>query len=562
MITHKSPISGIATYGNKYIATAGYDNTIILWDAEKNESIARGQHDHLVNQCRFSHDGKYLVTSSSDYSARVWAVPTMKLVAILSGHTDDVEGLSFHPTSPYIATCSRDRAINIYDFDGKIINHITGHLDDIISVEWMIDSDVVVSSSDDGTIKYWNAFTGELIKNLSFDDVQTDTIAITSQGVIFAGNDNGEIVVINGDEAPTFTPAHKAGIKRLVYSEAVNRLISLSYDRTFKVWKYEHGELTMVSNESFDKIVWPRSCAFLNEDEVVFGTFGNKYARYSLTKREWLSNDIKPTYGINAVLEHNGNIYYVGDSGIVHENNQPIRALGSLCNFLVSFEDHIITGGQTGEIFDAITGEVYYQHSSPLNCGARFTYKGKPALVIGTYTGEGVVFTESEEGKVKFETVISLHQNAIKGISASDEAIFSVCATSAAAYHDVDGFECISYIRNGHDKIANGCVSIGRNGFASVSRDLHLRIWSDKDSTVIPTMHNNSIKCITSDATGRFLALGDYVGFVSVYDCEEKQWLRLSRVSDFGVSSLCFSPTNNGFIAGSYDGKYYNVSIN
>lgn len=562
MITHKSPISGIATYDNKYIATAGYDNTVILWDVEKDESIARGYHDHLVNQCRFSWCGQYLITSSSDYTARIWSVPTMRLLTVLTGHTDDVEGLSFHPEKPYVATCSRDRTIQIYKLDGSLLNVLKGHTDDIISVEWMSGSDIVVSSSDDGTIKFWNAFTGEIVKDLSFNDVQTDTIALTSTGTIFAGNDKGEIVVINKDEEPVMTPAHKAGIKRLVYSEAVKRLISLSYDRSFKVWTYEEGKVKEVFAEKFVKIVWPRSCAFLNEETIVFGTFGNKYAKYDLNSMKWFSDDIKPTYGINAVLENDNVIYYVGDSGIVYENGNAITELGSLCNFLVSFEGHIITGGQTGEVFDAKTGEIYYQHSSPLNCGATFTRQGQPYLVIGTYTGEGLIFNLSGDNKVQFHSVVQLHENAIKGISASAGAIFSVCATSAAAYHSTENFECIRYIRNGHNKIANGCVAIGEKGFASVSRDLHLRLWSNEDdSKVVPTMHNNSIKCIASDADGRYLALGDYVGFVSIYDCEKQQWEKLSRVSDFGVSSLCFNKAKSHFIAGSYDGKYYDVSI-
>src|SRR5579883_2794411 len=82
MIKHTSPISGIATYKNQFVATAGYDNRVILWEAKTKTSIACGFHDHLVNQCQFSSDGKYLVSSSSDYSARLWSIPEMKLIAV------------------------------------------------------------------------------------------------------------------------------------------------------------------------------------------------------------------------------------------------------------------------------------------------------------------------------------------------------------------------------------------------------------------------------------------------------------------------------------------------
>ncbi|MEO1517503.1 MAG: WD40 repeat domain-containing protein [Bacteroidota bacterium] len=562
MIAHKSPISGIATFQNQYVATAGYDNVLILWDGKNGRSLGRGCHDHLVNQCTFSPDGKLLASSSSDYTARIWSVPDMKLQCILSGHTDDVEGLSFHPTKNWIATSSRDASIRIYDLNGQHIRTLEGHEDDVISVEWMKGRDILVSSSDDGTVKYWDAITGKILKDLSFNDVETDTVAIAAEGTIFAGNDEGEIVVIREDHEPVMVPAHEAGIKRLVYSDAVNKLISLSYDRTFKIWLFDGEKISLDSDHQFNNMVWPRSCAFLNEQEVVFGTFGIRYAQYDIEKCAWVNGEIEPTYGINAVCEVEGNVYTIGDAGFVFRNGEKIAEMGSLCNFIIEFEGHVITGGQTGEVFDARTGDVYYQHNSPLNCATNFQHNGRPALAVGTYTGEGIVFTLDAQGQVVHQENVSLHDNAIKGISASKKYIFSVCATGAAAFHDVDTFACNNYISDGHWKIANGCVNFGEDAFASISRDLHLRVWNSEEANVIATSHRNSIKSIASDDSGRYLALGDYTGFVSMYDKEQGDFIRHMRISDFGISSICYSKSGNKFIASCYDGKPYDIVIN
>ena len=35
MIRHVSPISGIDAYDDRWVATAGYDNQVILWDARR-----------------------------------------------------------------------------------------------------------------------------------------------------------------------------------------------------------------------------------------------------------------------------------------------------------------------------------------------------------------------------------------------------------------------------------------------------------------------------------------------------------------------------------------------
>jgi WD40 repeat protein len=561
MIKHKSPISGIATFDNKYIATTGYDNIVILWDSKKNESIARGCHDHLVNQCVFSTDGSFLATSSSDYSARIWKVPEMKLVSIINHHTDDVEGLSFHSEKPILATSSRDKTICISDLNGNLIKKLEGHDADVISVEWIKGTDILISSSDDGTVRYWDTITGEVLRILSFSDVETDTIAITKGGAIFAGNDNGEIIIIKEGNIISKTLAHKAGIKRLIYSDVIKKVISLSYDRTFKIWNYNDDVLDLDSIHSYEVIVWARSCAFLNNNEIVFGTFGDKYALFNLREKKWDLNDVKNTGGINSVLIYKNDTYAIGDSGILYINGNSSTQIGSLCNFLIEFKGNIITGGQTGEVFDAISGEILYQHKSPLNCAAKFVNLGVEKLIIGAYTGEGIILFNNE-GRISLERVLRLHSNAIKGISASVEIIFSVCATGAAAFNSTSDFGCIKYIDKAHSKIANGCTGIKGNYFASISRDLKLRIVNEKNIEEISTLHKNSIKCIASNKIGSLLALGDYNGNCSVYDTQSKKFIKYSKISDFGISSITFDNEKNSFFASSYNGRIIEVNVN
>jgi WD40 repeat protein len=106
---HVGPIAGVAAHGS-WIASAGYDNRLILWDATSRRALARSAHDHLVNACAFSHDGRYLVSASSDYSARIWSLPDLRLIAVLGGHGDDVDMARFSPDDALVATCALDRS--------------------------------------------------------------------------------------------------------------------------------------------------------------------------------------------------------------------------------------------------------------------------------------------------------------------------------------------------------------------------------------------------------------------------------------------------------------------
>jgi toxoflavin biosynthesis protein ToxC len=557
VIKHIGPISGVATYGDHLVATAGYDNRLILWDGER-RPLAAGVHDHLANQCSFSPDGKFLASASSDYTARLWAVPSLRLKAVFDCHSDDVEMVSFDPTGNFVATCSRDRTLAIFDLGGRLLSRLRGHADDVISVGWDAGSGHVVSSSDDGTIKRWNPLTGGLVESIDLQGVQTDTLAITELGTIFAGNDDGEIIRINPQT--TRVKAHSAGVKRLIYSQTAKLLASMSYDRSVIFWKVKTDQsLQELRRTVLPPIVWPRSGAFLGTSRLVLGTFGSTYAYFDISDGSWTLGDIENSIALNAVARGRDGIYSVGDAGVVHLSGSPISSAHSLCNFLLPFGDLILTGGQMGCVFDARTGRTLYQHRSPLNCGAVFTKDGVLHAIIGSYTGEGLIFRETPQG-AEFVTAITLHHNAVKGVACSKQEVFSVCATGAAALHSLEDFRLLREIPAAHTRIANGCVHVRDDVFASIGRDLKLRIWKDGKQEVVSTPHKNSIKCLACSPCGRWIATGSYAGLIAVYDRSIEQWCHVSRPTAAGISSLCEGGESGAFLASSYDGHVYRIS--
>jgi toxoflavin biosynthesis protein ToxC len=566
VIAHTGPISGIAAYQDQLIATAGYDNQIVLWELPRRTPISRAFHDHLVNQCSFSPDGTRLVTSSSDYSARLWSVPDLRLTAVLGDHDDDVEMAVFHPARPLVATASRDSRVRVFDFDGRLLHRFAGHTADVISVEWARDGDGLVTSSDDGTVKRWSLERGGLVDDIDLGGVETDTIVAAESGLILAGNDSGEILLV-GDGARTVTKAHKAGVKRLVLDSGRGLLASLSYDRTMALWRIDGaGELTRLSTAGLPDDVWPRSAAFTGTAHLVFGTFGATYRTYDYREHRWLEEDVPATRWVNAACAHGDAVLSVGDAGIVwralggvhDEQSRP----GSLCNFLTPATGVVITGGQLGTVFDALSGRRLHQHHSPLNTATVLHRDGAEYVLIGAYTGEGILLRTTAEGWAEHVDTVAMHANAIKGVAASEEVVFSVCADGSAAWHSAATLELLHHRPRAHDKIANGCVHLGRSRFASISRDLKLRIWAaDRTVTVVDTPHRHSIKCVCADGGGRYVATGGYDGSIAVYDLARGTWPVTARPTASGISSMSFDARREVFLASSYDGTVYEVPV-
>ena len=77
----------------------------------------------------FSPDGKRIATAGQDHTARIWDAENGKLVAILKGHTDDVNWISFSPRDPRIVlTASDDKTVRIWNCEsGKPITVLSSN---------------------------------------------------------------------------------------------------------------------------------------------------------------------------------------------------------------------------------------------------------------------------------------------------------------------------------------------------------------------------------------------------------------------------------------------------
>ncbi len=558
---HQGPIAGIAAHGD-WIATAGYDNRVILWRASTREAVGRGLHDHLVNNCSFNHDGSLLVTASSDYSARIWDVPGMRLRAVLAGHGDDVDMAAFSPDGRRVATCALDRLVRVFDLEGRCLHAMPGHSGNILSVTWSPDGRRLISSSVDGTVREWDAAEGRELAVHDIDGVRTDSLVILSDGSIVAGDDDGRIVIVRGG-AIRYHPAHRAGIKKVVFDEASGLLVTLSYDRSIALWQGLRPGAGMpreVARSELPVTVWARAATALGDGRIAVGTFGATYGIFDPRDGGWDMDGVAAGPALNAVAVRDDTVYAIGDAGVLHENGRPRAEMGSLCNFLQFAGNHLYTGGQLGIVFDAHTGRALHQHSSPLNCAASFERDGVRMLAVGSYTGEVLLFEVDAAGALHLRHQIAVDDSAIKGLSAAQGRLFAVCASTLVAWYDLRDGSALRRIPKAHTRIANACCPVADGGFASVGRDRVLRLWLDGEEASYPSPHPNSVKCLVASADGRMLMSGSYGGTVAAFDLHHRRWLPMRRPTSAGISALTYRAARQRFVASSYDGELYELS--
>lgn len=560
MILHNSPISGVAAFNNKWIATVSYDNKIILWDSKKKEALYCAFHDHLVNSCAFSSCGKFLITGSSDYTARLWKVPELLLLKVYIGHNDDVDMVSFSNDNQFIATVSHDNNLRVFNIDGTLVHTFKGHTDTVLSLDWSKNDDKIVTCGDDGTIRIWDIKKRKPSKIISFNGIQTDAIAI-SNNYIYAGNDKGDLLVINMDnESISKKTSHEAGIKAIKFNKSKTLLISASYDYHIKIWQTTNEDLTKLMDVSCPSSLWLRAVEWLNDTEIIFGTFGSSYATYNLSTKKWNLDKINSTEGINDIEIYNDEILSIGDSGKIKLNGKEKYNTGFLGNFIIQIGDQLYTGGLPGYVINSKANEVIYKNNSPLNCAVKYLNSNSIKCFIGTYNGDLLIF-DFKDGKLHFTKKIKIQPNAIKSLVVQKDILFAVCANGDCSFYDINNLNLIKYIKSGHDQIANDNDRLGKSKFVSVGRDRKLIIWNEN---FIPssysTPHSHSIKCVATSTNEELIATGAYNGLICIYQKESNSWYK-TRPTNSGISSIYYDDKSNIFIASSYDGNVYNITL-
>ncbi len=74
-------------------------------------------HSSDVESVAFSPDGKYLASSSSDETVKLWSVESQKEVTTLQGHTKSVNSIAFSPDGKYLASGSKDKTVKLWSVE-------------------------------------------------------------------------------------------------------------------------------------------------------------------------------------------------------------------------------------------------------------------------------------------------------------------------------------------------------------------------------------------------------------------------------------------------------------
>lgn len=155
-------------HNNFHNAGAASSNAIFVWDIETGELVHRLRPENTrPTATAISRDDKW-IAAISESEISVWSVETgQRMADALEGHTNRVSSVRFLPTGAQVVTSSDDGTARIWDAKTGDLRKTLQHRYWIRALAVSPDGQWIATSSLDDTVRLWDAASGEEVYRLA-----------------------------------------------------------------------------------------------------------------------------------------------------------------------------------------------------------------------------------------------------------------------------------------------------------------------------------------------------------------------------------------------------------
>lgn len=176
----------------KILISAGENTPITFWDENTGEQIEPIKTlTKKINSLSLSPNEKWLVSGGDDDDKvlRIYDYNTRKEVRTSDkkhGHTDIIRAIVISPDNQLLISGSNDKTIKVWDLNsGDFRDQLTGHTQAVTSLAITSDSQFLASGADDGTVRIWDLKQGQELATLSFHSSLLQPVGFSVQSVAF-----------------------------------------------------------------------------------------------------------------------------------------------------------------------------------------------------------------------------------------------------------------------------------------------------------------------------------------------------------------------------------------
>jgi len=243
MISEASTNVDFSPDGSVLAGTAA--SGVTLWTCKTGEQIALLKQDNTSYCVQFSLDGRSLL-ATGDRAIRLWTLqpdPQHASWVDICGHGGRVNWATFSPDGLYIASASDDGTVRIWNAGSgqSVVQPLETHEDAVRTVAVSHDCTFIVSGSEDTSVRVWDAYTGvATIPPLRGHKGLVLSVSISPDGRLIASASTDQTIKLwdtqSGASVGEPLCDHTKPVRAVMFSHDGRWFASASEDCTARLW--------------------------------------------------------------------------------------------------------------------------------------------------------------------------------------------------------------------------------------------------------------------------------------------------------------------------------------
>ncbi len=243
-------VLALAPDGRKIVAGSS-NGSMKVWEAEKNgELVEFPESNAAIVGCQFTPSGRELVVALKNGTIRTHSSETGATTSKLRLDVNDIEHCLVAPGAARVLCVSGDSGLLFNTETGDLVATLNGY-GTIVCAAFSVDGAGLVTATNEERLVIWNTETGELVSNfirhMSFmiyaevvEPQYFSSCAFSSDGrLILTGSQRGAIKLWNaktGEHVAEFLNTSTSAISNCRFSEDGLQIVTGSLDGSLRLW--------------------------------------------------------------------------------------------------------------------------------------------------------------------------------------------------------------------------------------------------------------------------------------------------------------------------------------
>lgn len=437
-------------------------------------------------------------------------------IKVMEMHTGQVSNLSTTPDFRMVITGSDDKTLRLWDLEtGECLKTLSGHFDHVLAVSISPDGSRAISGSRDGTIYFWNLENGSRIYEPKMHSGSVYSVSIGVDGRLAASGSYDKTIRIwdfEQGECLNVLKGHAGPVNSVSITTDGLRVLSGSEDGTLRLWDIVSGECLMIYNNTYKRPVNAVSIT-PNGKFAISSSYGGSINLWNLENGERLMFCRTEMDAASSVaITHDGrramSTYYNNTICLWNlENGERLKVLrghtGPVNTVSISLDGGLaISGGKDRSlrVWDLVNGisvKEQKQHQKPVS-SVSFTPVGNK-VVSGSWD-ETLKVWDEKDGKCSM--TLKKHWGKIDSlilavsITPDGRRVLSSSNDNTIRLWNLESKKYVTVIDNRILKSAATTVAVTPDGWKAItgSKDRVIRVWDLESCTFVTALKGHTHK--------------------------------------------------------------------